>query len=157
MSLSARIVLDPSRRVAAMEAFFPLAGFCLASFAVARRSFRLELPLTLFAVAFAAVFVAVAWSKRSPPRRTLVVSDRLDVGVADAEAAPDGEMRVVASTLLWPSIAVLALSRPGDAAIVRWPVALGELAPRDRRALSRYLGWVLRGGGDRGGHHANGT
>jgi hypothetical protein len=150
MSLSARIAFDPSWRVAAVEAFFPVVGVVLAAAAVARRSPALLLPLTVAAIAFAVGFaIVVARSMRVMRRRTLTVSDRLDLAVDAPEMTADGELRVAASTLLWPSFAVLALSRGGDDRVVRWPFALGTLAHRDRRALARYLGWVLRGGGER--------
>jgi hypothetical protein len=150
MSLSARIVLDPSWRIAAVEAVFSCFGAIVAGVALALRYPEFAPLLVAFALMSG---VAIAWSAarrfRATGRMLLVTSDHLQVGVEGASLAPEGDVRIAPSTLLWPGFAIVALTGEFGGPVVRRPVVLAELPSVGRRDLARYLTWALRGGHER--------
>jgi hypothetical protein len=154
MSLSARIVLDPSWRIAVVEAAFGGVGAIVAAVALAvRRPEWTPLIIALGSSVAGGLTWASARRFRRAGRMLLVTSDRLQVGVEGAGFAADGDARVAPSTLLWPAIwpgfAVVALTGEFGGPVVRRPVVLAELPFVGRRHLARYLTWALRGGNER--------
>jgi drug/metabolite transporter (DMT)-like permease len=154
MSLSARIVLRPSRRLAAGEAVLVIGGALVAAAALVERW-----PSAVWVIAALAstslIGLAFAVTRRSPPvaGHAITLSDGPEVGVMplyDHVPVEAASWRIVEPTLVWPAFAVLGL-RAGHGARLVLPVVNRELADGDRRSLQRFLLWTLRGGP---GHHA---
>lgn len=147
MSLSARIVLRPSRRLTVCEVLLPLGGLGVAGSALAARW-----PGSLFSVlagaAAAGLLFALMEAARPRVARAIVLSEHRGIGsmsLGDEPAEADGDWRLVEPTMVWPGFAVVALE--GDAGH-RWtvPVLDADLPAADRRALHRFLRWSLHGG-----------
>jgi hypothetical protein len=147
MSLSARIALDPSHRVAMAEMIVPIVGVAVATAALASRWPLVAGGLVACATISMAFLSAQVVRRRHLRRYTITVAASPEIGVLDALAADAvGSGRLVHSTLLWPGFAVLAIARD-DGRTVRLPLVVAELPPVERRALARFLMWSLRARG----------
>ena len=151
MSLSARIALDPSRRLERLAMLLPAGGVVVAAATGALRWPQASPFLLLLIVgACAAIFATVR--RRRPTRVTLTVSQHADLDVQPGPAGTDAAWRLAESTVVWTGFSMLAL-RTSDptlhARTVRLPVFAAEMAAADRRALSRFLVWSMHGGAGR--------
>ncbi len=148
MSLSARIALEPSRAVAAVERIMAAGGVVVAAATAAWRWPSATGSCAMAAVAtFAALAAVERLRRRRAARATIVVADRLEVGLADASWPDDGSSWTLAEpTMVWPGFAVVALAPASGAAKRLLPVGTNALPPADRRALRRFLVWSLRAG-----------
>ena len=144
MSLSARIALDPSRRVAWAERAVPLLGLVVAAATLAVRW-----PAAAIPVLVAAAFAVIAFVRWSGPLRPaadpyrLSLSDRPEFGVV----LPDGssiDARLVESTVAWPGFWMLALGGAAGSRVTRLAVSPSELHADARRALGRFVLWATR-------------
>jgi len=149
MSLSARIVLRPSRRVAACEGVLALGGSIVAIAALIERWPAFSWPLVAFGTSSAlALVVAIRRKDRRFAGHALTLSDRDEVGVMplyDHVPVDEASWRVVEPTMIWSGFAVLGL-RAGRGPHLVLPVVGRDLEADDRRALRRFLRWTLRGG-----------
>ena len=148
MSLSARIAIDPSRRLERLAMLLPVGGVVVAAAMLSRRwPQAIPLLLPLAAAGCAAIVVSVRRRRGAPI--TLTVSHHPEFDVRPDPVGNEGPWRLADSTVVWPGFWMLAL-RMADpsmpARVVRVPVLAGELAAADRRALSRFLIWSLHGG-----------
>jgi|GEM_PF-1877026 len=149
MSLSARIVLRPSRRLAAFEAALAIGGGIAAQTALMARWPSHAWPVCAIAgaILIACGFVAFKRVKRAAGH-AITLSDHVEVGVMPVhEDVPveHASWRIAEPTLTWPGFAVLGLQAEHGARLML-PVMTRELAEGDRRALQRFLLWTLRGG-----------
>jgi hypothetical protein len=152
MSLSARIALDPSHRVAMAEMIVPIVGVAVATAALASRWPVMAGGLVACAtISMAFLSAHQAVRRRRLRRYTITVAASPEIGVLDALAADAVDTgRLVDSTLFWPGFAVLAIARD-DGRTVRLPVVVAELPPVERRALARFLMWSQRARGGKPG------
>ena len=151
MSLSARIAVGPSRRLALLSTILPIGGIVVCAATLVQR----WPAAALLSIAIAAC-LAMALRVRHravEPRtlsRTLSVSHHVDFAVEPDPTGADGSWRLADSTVVWPGFALLAVRRSDPDArggVLRLPIVTAELATADRRALSRFLLWSLRAGG----------
>ena len=150
MSLSARIAVAPSRRLASMGTLVASGGFLVAAFTAVARWPDLATVWIGMAVVALGILLHRCRTLRSS-YCTLSVTDRPEIALSPDVESGDGESwRLDDSTMMWPGFSVIALRRDGDALHggrpVRWAVFDAELRPMDRRALHRFLVWSLRGG-----------
>jgi hypothetical protein len=145
MSLSARIALGPSRRIALVEILFPLVGAVVAMSAAWSRWPDRSGTIVAFATILLAL-LAIATARRAR-HVSMTISDRGEFDVALAEEQPsENSWRLHPSTLIWPGFSVVAL-RDDTGRRLTVPVFGRELPEIERRALSRFLLWNARGGG----------
>jgi hypothetical protein len=148
MSLSARIALGPSRRIALVEILFPLVGSVVAMSAALPRWPDRNGTIVAFATILLALF-AIATARRARRVRhvSMTVSDRgaFDVALSE-EQLSENSWRLGPSTLIWPGFSVVALQDDAGRRLTV-PVFGRELPEIERRALSRFLLWNARGGG----------
>ncbi len=152
MSLSARITIEPSRTVAALERAMAAGGVVVTAATAAWRWPSATVACVAAAlVAFALLAVVDRRRRGRAVRAQLVVGDQAEVGFATAGApADDGSSWTLAEpTMVWRGFAVVALAPAGGGAAASMPLATGALPARDRRALDRFLVWSLRARGGR--------
>ena len=146
MSLSARIAVGPSRRLALLTTILPIGGIVACAVTMAMR----WPAMAPAAIAVAAGLTVILHARRlRVVTTTLVVSHRPEFAVEPDPTGADGAWRLAESTLVWPGFSLLALRRcgpPAHEAVLRLPIFAAELATSDRRALSRFLLWSLRAG-----------
>ncbi len=145
MTLSARIVLRPSRRIAVLETTVAAGGVIVGSLAVVARRPHDGIAIATAAAVVVVAIVAAGWRRhRAAPSHTIVVGAHRGVGVVGSDDA----WRVVEPSMAWPGFTVVALAAESAAApaiVVATPDA--ALAPADRRALHRFLTWLTRAEG----------
>ena len=148
MSLSARIAVGPSRRLALLTTILPIGGVVVCAATLALRWPAIA-ALTAAIAVVACVAIVLHARQRPGVTRTLSVSHRVDCAVEPDPTGADGSWRLAESTLAWPGFSLLALRRSEAAthdAVLRLPIFSAELATADRRALGRFLLWSLRAG-----------
>ncbi len=147
MSLSARIAVEPSRRMASAAAFVSVTGVLVAARTVLER-WPTSTAWTVAAATVAAIVLvaSVAGRHRGSGRRVLMVSHRAEVDVVAGDAFDGSSWRLTDGTLRWAGFSMLALRREEPRETLRLPVFDAELPTADRRALGRFLLWSLRGG-----------
>ena len=150
MTLSARIALGPSWRLAFGAALVPSAAVSVGAVTWAANRPDAVWPIGLAAIAVVgAVVLAAVRRHRATPRRVLSVADRTEFDVIPDPAGLEGSWRLAESTVVWPGFAMLALCRADasvSSTVVRIPVFDAEIADADRRSLARFLLWSLRTG-----------
>jgi hypothetical protein len=148
MSLSARIAVGPSRRIALMSTVLPIGGVVVCAVTLALR-WPAVAPLSAIIAVAAGLSLVLHIRRRPGVTMTLFVSHRADFAVEPDPTGVDGSWHLAESTLVWPGFSMLALRSSGLAAhdaVLRLPIFAVELATADRRALSRFLLWSLRAG-----------
>ena len=145
MSLSARIALLPSRGIAHVERAMALGGVAVAAAATLARWPSATGVVAAVGVAFATAVVAAVTARRGGAgAAVIVVADHEAVRLETTRAdLPTDGWRLDESTVSWPSFAVVAL-RDEHGRVLRRPVDMAALPPRDRWALARFLQWSLR-------------
>ena len=144
MSLSARIVLRPSRTLAVCESLLAAGGLVVATGALVARWSAAGGVVAMLAIGCGVL--SLLWIERRSPA-TVVVSDRLEVGLTtgDPRADDGASWQLAEGTMVWPGFSVVALTRDGRERRTL-PVLDRDLDRRDRRALHRFLLWTVRGG-----------
>ena len=146
MSLSARIALAPSRRIAWAEQSLATAGVFVAGAAMAGR--WPDQRMTWLACMLVAALASTTWCtlrRRDSVVRVLAFSDRATIDVLTTEPDPTaGVWRLTETTLLWQGFALVALVRDGSRRVLRMPLLLADLTSVDRRSLGRLLLWSMR-------------
>lgn len=148
MTLSARIAIDPSRRLQRLATVLPAVGFVVAATTLALRWPQASTVMALVAVAGCLALFGLSRRYRPKPV-TLTVSHRRELDLEPDPADSEGPWRLVDTTVIWPGFSMLALRRADPAArarVVRIPVFADELDAAGRRALGRFLIWSLHGG-----------
>lgn len=144
MTLSARIVLRPSRRIAFLEVAMAAGGFAAAAVAIAAR-----LPGHEASVGAVATLLVLGLATRlrrrfvAASQRTIVVGEHRGIGVV----GDDRTWSLAEPSLAWPGFAIVALVADGAASpgiVVAVPD--GALSRIDGRALHRFLVWSRPGG-----------
>ncbi len=153
MTLSARIEVGPSRRLALLATVLPIGGVLVATGTMAVRwSGAVWLLATLAILACAAVGLARRGQLRDARRHTFIVSQRAEFDVVPDPLDSEGTWQLAESTVVWPGFAMLALRKSDpsiSARVERLAVFDAELDRADRRSLGRFLLWSLRGGASR--------
>ena len=153
MTLSARIPIGPSRRLALLSVAIPSAGVLVAASTMAARWPQSSWLLAVTAMVVCATFtVAMLARHRRAIVHTLIVSQHAEFDVQPDPLGTEGTWRLAESTVVWPGFSMLAL-RKSDSSIATHVTRLGvfdaELVSGNRRSLSRFLLWSLRGGDSR--------
>ncbi|MEO8937622.1 MAG: hypothetical protein ABI277_02500 [Burkholderiaceae bacterium] len=150
MSLSARIAVGPSLRVTLLAIVLATGAFVVAGVTAATCLHdSTAAVVTAFAAGWGFTIAGIVHRHRATSRIVLSVSDRADIGV-DRYEHP---LKLLEPTMAWPGFSVLALAEadaPSRAVVVQYPLLSADIAPSDRRALSRFMLWSLRGGGTSG-------
>lgn len=165
MSLSTRIAIGPSRRLALVEAAIVAGAIIVTAATAAARFVDASAPaatwLTVGAAALIAVLVAIrrCIDRLASASHEVFLDERAGVSVRRLgdEDMPHA-VRLNEDAVVWPDFAVLSLastSAPVVATALRAPlrrraleipVLRTELDPHDARRLYRFLRWAERGG-----------
>ncbi len=160
MSLSARITVAPSRRLDLAALAIAIGGIAVVAATVAAR-WPAAAPVVALGALGAAAFVVAraAVRRRLTIAYSLTVSNRAEIDVFPDPRATEGPWRLADTTMAWSGFAVLALRKTDPTiatGIVRMAVLDVDLARDERRALSRFMMWSLRGGDGGASRHSQG-
>lgn len=156
MTLSARIAIATSRWATWLSAVSAIGGSIAVSLTgMARWPDHVPFWLMFAMLCLSTCGCAARIALRRTVRHHLTLSDRPEIDVAtDAESGDEESWRLAATTMIWTGFSVVALVRSdGDShkgRLMRLPVFDAEQTSDDRRSLSRFLLWSLRGGASAG-------